>query len=251
MVMSTPNAGADCPDVSMLLRMFSTLVAVREEQKSQARLKQLSAGVPVQESKKFAGKSVKLLQRNQAAKKVVPLDTSINEPLLGGNDVKLAQLCQASRKFVTFAVLSCGKLYCSPNAVMLSILLHSFQVDLKFVPLDVSVSENDVKPVQPDQAPQKLVPFDALSGGNDTKLVQFCQVRKKLSAFETSISANDSRLGQFCQVPEKVVTADVSISPTVVKLAEPANELCKLVPKLQPAGVSPNVISSSPAASLL
>ena len=66
MVMSGPAPGADCPDVSILFRMFSTLVAVRELQLSQARTKQLLTGVPVQESKKFAGKVVMLLQLYQA-----------------------------------------------------------------------------------------------------------------------------------------------------------------------------------------
>ena len=51
----------------MLLRMFSTDVAVREVQRSQARLKQLTSGVPVQESKKLAGKLVRLEQLYQAA----------------------------------------------------------------------------------------------------------------------------------------------------------------------------------------
>ena len=65
MVMSTPDAGADCPDVSMLLRMFSTLVAVREEQLLQVKEKQLLPGVPVQESKKFGGNNVMLEQLSQ------------------------------------------------------------------------------------------------------------------------------------------------------------------------------------------
>jgi hypothetical protein len=50
----------------MLLRMFSTDVAVREVQRSQVPTKQSSAGVPVQVSKKLAGKVVRLVQLNQA-----------------------------------------------------------------------------------------------------------------------------------------------------------------------------------------
>jgi len=65
-VISTPDAGADRPEVSMLFRMFSTLVAVREEQRYQVLKKQLLTGVPVQESKKLAGKLVRLLQLYQA-----------------------------------------------------------------------------------------------------------------------------------------------------------------------------------------
>ena len=61
----------------MLLRMFSTLVAVRDVQLSQVLTKQLLTGVPVQESKKLAGKVVRLVQLNQAWKKVVPLEVSI------------------------------------------------------------------------------------------------------------------------------------------------------------------------------
>ena len=54
-------------EVSMLLRMFSTDVAVREVQLSQATTKQLLTGVPVQESKNPAGKVVRLEQPFQAA----------------------------------------------------------------------------------------------------------------------------------------------------------------------------------------
>ena len=73
----------------MLLRMFSTDVAVREVHKSQALLKQLLLGVPVQESKKLAGKLVRPLQFNQACWKVVPLETSIK-----GKLVRSVQVCQ-------------------------------------------------------------------------------------------------------------------------------------------------------------
>ena len=50
----------------MLLRMFSTDVAVREEQFCQAPAKQPLIGVAVQESKKLAGKLVRLVQPYQA-----------------------------------------------------------------------------------------------------------------------------------------------------------------------------------------
>jgi hypothetical protein len=73
----------------MLLRMFSTEVAVREEQPSQVPKKQLFAGVPVQESKKLAGKVVRLEQKYQARKKLVPLDISI-----AGKLVRLLQPLQ-------------------------------------------------------------------------------------------------------------------------------------------------------------
>ena len=90
MVMSTPEAGADRSEVSMLLRMFSTDVAVREVQPNQAFKKQLFAGVPVQESKKLAGKVVRPVQIRQALLKLVPLETSIK-----GKLVRLWQFCQA------------------------------------------------------------------------------------------------------------------------------------------------------------
>jgi len=73
----------------MLLRMFSTDVAVRDEQLSQVFTKQLLTGVPVQESKKLAGKVVRPLQFNQACWKVVPLETSIK-----GKLVRSVQVCQ-------------------------------------------------------------------------------------------------------------------------------------------------------------
>ena len=105
MVMSTPDAGADLPEVSMLLRMFSTDVAVREVQPCQALRKQLLAGVPVQESKKFAGKVVRLLQFCQACRKVVPIKV-----LIDGKLVRLVQLNQAPWKIFPLEVSIKGKL---------------------------------------------------------------------------------------------------------------------------------------------
>ena len=89
----------------MLLRMFSTEVAVRAEQPSQALKKQLFAGVPVQESKKLAGKSVRLEQERQALVKLVPAAVLIN-----GKLVRLEQPYQALVKVVPAAVLINGKL---------------------------------------------------------------------------------------------------------------------------------------------
>ena len=74
----------------MLLRMFSTDVAVREEQPSQALTKQPMSGVPVQESKKLAGKSVRLEQFFQEPLKYVPATV-----LIDGKLVRLEQLAQA------------------------------------------------------------------------------------------------------------------------------------------------------------
>ena len=115
MVIRTPDAGADCPDVSILFRMFSTLVAVSDVQFAQALRKQSVTGVPVHESKKPAGKSVKLVQLRQAELKFVPFDTSINGPLLGGNLVSPELPNQAPLKLVPLDVSISGKLYCSPN----------------------------------------------------------------------------------------------------------------------------------------
>ena len=53
----------------MLLRMFSTDVAVREVQPCQVETKQPFAGVAVQESKKLAGKLVRFEQLRQVAPK--------------------------------------------------------------------------------------------------------------------------------------------------------------------------------------
>ena len=105
MVMSTPEAGADRPEVSILLRMFSTDVAVREVHNSQALKKQLVPGVPVQESKKLAGKVVRLLQLSQVLVKVVTLETSIK-----GKLVRPVQPFQALIKLVALEVSIKGKL---------------------------------------------------------------------------------------------------------------------------------------------
>ena len=50
--------GADFPEASIEVSMLTTDVGVKEEPLFQANVKQLKAGVPVQESKKLAGKSV-------------------------------------------------------------------------------------------------------------------------------------------------------------------------------------------------
>ncbi len=69
-------------EMERLLRMFSTEVGVRDVQPSQAFLKQSLAGVPTQESKKLAGKLVRLEQLRQAKTKLVPLEVSINGKLV-------------------------------------------------------------------------------------------------------------------------------------------------------------------------
>lgn len=56
MKMSGLEAGPETPEVSILLRMFSTLAADSDEQLFQAFEKQPVPGVPVQESKTLAGK---------------------------------------------------------------------------------------------------------------------------------------------------------------------------------------------------
>jgi len=89
-VISTLDAGAERPDVSMLLRMFSTLVAESEVQESQVERKQPLAGVAVHESKKLAGKSIKLLHWNQVWLKLVTLAI-----LSSGKLVRLEQALHA------------------------------------------------------------------------------------------------------------------------------------------------------------
>ena len=62
--------------------MFSTEVAVREEQLFQALVKQSFSGVPVHESKKLAGKVVRLEQPSQADLKLVLPDVLIDGKLV-------------------------------------------------------------------------------------------------------------------------------------------------------------------------
>ena len=126
----------------MLLRMFSTDVAVREVQPSQAPTKQLFTGVPVQESKKLAGKVVRLLQEIQAFWKVVPLETSIK-----GKLVRLEQLRQVLVKVIPLEVSIKGKLVR---------LEQSRQVLEKLVPLEVSIKGKLVSWLQLYQAWTKL-----------------------------------------------------------------------------------------------
>ena len=121
----------------MLLRMFSTDVAVREMQLFQVSAKQLLAGVPVQESKKLAGKLVRLEQLNQALLKLFPIEVSIK-----GKLVRPEQLYQAR---------------------------------LKLVPSEVSIKGKLVRPVQKYQEPIKLVPSEVSIKGKLVRPVQFCQ----------------------------------------------------------------------------
>ena len=126
------------PDVSMLLRMFSTEVAVREKQSSHVPTKQLFDGVPVQESKKLAGKLVRLEQPNQVKPKSVPLEVSIK-----GKLVRLEQPRQVKPKLVPLEVSIKGKL------VRLEQLR---QASKKLVPLEVSIKGKLVRLEQPRQA---------------------------------------------------------------------------------------------------
>ena len=126
----------------MLLRMFSTDVAVREVQPLQAPKKQLPDGVPVQESKKLAGKLVRLLQLSQACRKVVPL-----EMLIDGKLVRLLQLVQAKAKLV---------------------------------PLEVSIKGKLVRFEQPCQVLVKESPREVSIKGKLVRLEQVCQVLVKL-----------------------------------------------------------------------
>jgi hypothetical protein len=81
--MSTPDAGADTPDVSIEVRMLTTDCAVREEQPSHAFRKQFTAGaVGFHASKKFAGKLVRLEQPPQVWLKDVPALVSISGKLV-------------------------------------------------------------------------------------------------------------------------------------------------------------------------
>ena len=89
----------------MLLRMFSTDAAEREEQLSQVFTKQKLTGVPVQESKKLAGKLVRPEQFCQACWKTVPLETSIK-----GKLVSWLQPCQVLVKLVPLETSRVGKL---------------------------------------------------------------------------------------------------------------------------------------------
>ena len=120
------------------MRMFSTDVAVREEQPCQAPTKQLFAGVPVQESKKLAGKVVIWLQLYQDALKLVPLETPIK-----GKLVRPVQPNQALVKLVPLEALIAGKLV-RP--------VQSCQVLAKLVPLETSIKGKLVSCLQLNQA---------------------------------------------------------------------------------------------------
>ena len=157
------------PFVSSETRIFSIDCAVRA-QSDQAKSNALETSTPVV-SNILAGKSVKPVQLRQAELKFVPFDKfnggndvrleqsrQVDRKLvpadisIGGNDVRLVQPRQALLKVSPFDVSISGKLYCSPNAVMLSRLEHKYQVWRKFVTFDVLISGNDVRLVQDCQA---------------------------------------------------------------------------------------------------
>ena len=143
----------------MLLRMFSTEVAVREVQPSHALAKQLLAGVPAQESKKLAGKLVRLVQVCQVLSKLVPLDVSINGKLVR--------------------------------------LVHRRQALLKPVPLDVSISGKLVRLLQLYQAAPKSLTPDVSISGKLVRLAHSCQARPKLAPpVASTVASKDSRLLQ-------------------------------------------------------
>jgi len=89
----------------MLLRMFSTDVALRLPQRSQVISKQLLAGVPVQLSKTLAGKVTRLPLLLQALWNVVALFI-----VRAGKDVKPEQPSHVWVKLVPLEVSIAGKL---------------------------------------------------------------------------------------------------------------------------------------------
>ena len=103
------------PEAASETKMFSTLVAVKAVQPSQHKLKTpVTIEVGFQESKTFAGKSVKLLHSCQPATKLCPL-FMFNE----GKEVRLSHLYQVKAKFVPLETSSVGnavRLLISPQA---------------------------------------------------------------------------------------------------------------------------------------
>jgi len=93
----------EAPFVSSETRMFSIDCAV-SAQICQAKANALATSVPVV-SNMLAGKSARLLQPYQVAKKLVPL-----EVLSTGKLVSPVQVCQAKLKLVPLEVLIKGKL---------------------------------------------------------------------------------------------------------------------------------------------
>ena len=110
-----PSSVPCFPEAASETRMFSTLVAVKALHWSQHRLKTpVVIEVGFQESKTFAGKSVKLVHSCQAELKFRPL-LMFNE----GKEVKLSHLYQVKVKFVPLETSSVGnavRLLISPQA---------------------------------------------------------------------------------------------------------------------------------------
>ena len=168
------------------------------------------------ETRMFSIDCAERAQYRKAAENALETSAPVVSKILAGKSVKLRLLYQALRNVVAAVGRLLGER-----------------------------AGNDVRLPQLRQALLKLLPLEKLRSGIDIKPESY-QAELKLTTFDVSINGNDVRAGHARQVFEKFVTADVSMLPIVVRLAEPLKASFIRVPKLQPSGVSPSVIISSP-----
>ena len=186
-VISVPVAGAERPEASNELNMFSTLVAVSDVLPAHVFRKQFAIGVPVQLSKNPAGKDVSEVQLSHVLLKLVPLLVLIN-----GKDVRELQL---------------------------------FHVALKLVPLLVLINGKDAREVQLFHVLPKLVPLLVSINGKDVREVQLCHTKLKLVTAEKSRNPNSTMSGRALHQLSTLVPTTSLVAPRWISICRAASTM--------------------------
>tara|TARA_R110000824_G_C15039268_1_gene660222 strand:+ start:133 stop:624 length:492 start_codon:yes stop_codon:yes gene_type:complete len=159
MVMSTPLAGAATPAVAREFRMFSTEVAVREEQLSHAPLKHSAETLAGDQlSNRLAGKVAREVQPSHASLKVV---AELNP--VARKDVMEEQYRHVWLKLVPAVRASAGMVV---RAVQL------LQANVKSVPESKPVARKEDMEVHPSHVLGNWVPAVRAIAGKVTREVQ-------------------------------------------------------------------------------
>jgi len=195
----------DVPFDSIDIRILLTEVAVRAQ--SWKAILKFVQGQPLNTP---AGKSAKAVHSPHA-----PTADVSDGKVTAGKEVR-AELFQApfvlSRLTQLVPIVVAAEKFNAGNDVN----PHVCQVEIKVVPLLVSINGKELRLLQLYQVKLKLVPLLVTINGNELRLVQFCQVELKLVLLLVSINGNELRLVQFFQARCIRVTLLVLMSGKLV-----------------------------------
>jgi len=211
----------DVPFDSIDIRILLTEVAVRAQ--SWKAILKFVQGQPLNTP---AGKSAKAVHSPHA-----PTADVSDGKVTAGKEVR-AELFQApfvlSRLSQLVPIVVAAEKFNAGNDVN----PHVCQVEIKVVPLLVSINGNELRLVQFSQAKRKLVPLLVLINGNELRLLQSRQVWSKLVPLLVSINGKELRLLQLYQVRVKLIPLLVSINGNELRLVQFHQVSLKSVPLL-------------------